>query len=69
MKALYNKHLRQVEAWMNRRSQLQYLDVDYAQLVKAPEQQLQRINTFLGGDLDVSAMAAIADRKLYRNRK
>lgn len=66
---LYTKHLRQVEAWMNAQPNVRYLDVDYAGLVKNPTAQLPRINAFLGGHLDESAMAAVVDPTLHRNRR
>lgn len=68
MKALFTKHLRQVEAWLQQQPNAAWLDVDYGELVKNPQSQLARINEFLGGHLDVPAMAAVADPELYRNR-
>lgn len=69
MMRLYAKHLQQTEAWMTEQSNLIYLDVDYAKLVSDPMSQLPQINAFLGGKLDVQAMASVADPSLYRNRK
>jgi hypothetical protein len=34
-----------------------------------PASQAARVNAFLGGRLDAAAMAAVADRALYRNRR
>ena len=69
MKVIYNKHLAQVEGWMRSHPNLEYFDVDYTQLATSPLSILPQINTFLGGKLDVQAMAAVADPELYRNRK
>jgi hypothetical protein len=44
------------------------LDVHYSEVLAQPEEQARRINAFLGGGLDVSAMAAAVDPALYRNR-
>ncbi len=68
MKDLFTKHVRQVEAWMQKQANLTYLDVDYSALVRDPWSQLPQINAFLGGQLDVARMAAVADPVLYRNR-
>lgn len=69
MKVIYNKHLAQVEGWMRSQPNLDYFDVDYTQLATNPLSILPQINQFLGGKLDVTAMAAVADPELYRNRK
>ena len=69
MKAIYNKHLAQVEGWMRSHAGLAFIDVDYTQLATAPLSILPQINKFLGGKLDIDAMAAVADPELYRNRK
>ncbi len=68
MKALFTKHLRQIEAWLQQQPNVAWLDVNYGELVKDPQSQLVRINEFLGGNLDVAAMAAVADPQLHRNR-
>ncbi len=68
MKALFTKHLRQIEAWLQQQPNVAWLDVNYGELVKDPQSQLARINEFLGGNLDVAAMAAVADPQLHRNR-
>lgn len=68
MKELFTRHVRQVEMWMQKQANLTYLDVDYGALVRDPWSQLPQIKAFLGGQLDVERMAAVADPDLYRNR-
>lgn len=68
MKALYRKHLKQVFAWTARKENVDVLDVDYALMVSDPVSLIPKINAFLGGNLDTTAMAAIVDPSLYRNR-
>jgi hypothetical protein len=48
---------------------LSYIDVDYNQAIQDPRSTAEKINQFLGGDLDVQAMAAVVDPSLYRQRK
>jgi hypothetical protein len=68
LKALYVEHLAQVERFLSRRSCFSTLMLEYSNLVGNPAQEAARLNTFLGGRLDATKMAAVADRALYRNR-
>ena len=68
MAVLFKKHIQQVESWMKQQSNLRYIDVDYNTMLANPLPQIERINRFLGGDLDAAAMAAIVDPELYRQR-
>lgn len=69
MAALFSKHVKQVEDWMNSQSNLQYIDVDYNAILINPKPYIKKINHFLGGKLDESAMLAAIDPQLYRQRK
>ena len=44
------------------------LEIDYPQLVAAPTDWVERVNEFLGGDLNTAAMAACVKPSLHRNR-
>ncbi len=69
MAALFSKHVKQVEEWMDSQPNLQYIDIDYNAIIENPEPHIKKINQFLGGKLDESAMLAVVDPKLYRQRK
>jgi hypothetical protein len=69
LKALYTEHLAQVERFLSRRACFSTLMLEYADLVTNPPGEVTRLNAFLGGKLDESKMAAVADRTLYRNRR
>jgi hypothetical protein len=69
MAALFSKHVKQVEVWMNSQANLQYIDVDYNAILANPKPHIEKINKFLGGKLDESAMLAVVDPQLYRQRK
>ncbi len=69
LKALYSEHLGQVERFLARRACFATLSVEYADVLATPAAQAARVNAFVGGRLDVDAMASIADRALYRNRR
>jgi hypothetical protein len=44
------------------------LELRYRDVLDDPTAQAERVNDFLGGSLDVGAMAEVVDPKLYRNR-
>lgn len=48
--------------------QFDVLELHYADVVDHPEEQARRIAEFIGAPLDTTAMAAVVDRALYRNR-
>jgi hypothetical protein len=68
MARLFERHLHKVFAWMDERPNVSYLDVDYNQMLSDPRPILDGVNEFVGGTLDVDAMAAVIDPSLYRNR-
>lgn len=69
MAALFEKHINEVEAWMEGQPNLSTIDVDYNQAIQDPRSTAKAINQFLGGELDEQAMAAVVDPSLYRQRK
>lgn len=69
MAELFRKHLQQVEDWMGNQPDLYYMDVDYNQILKDPRPQVDKINQFLGGELNTEAMASVVDPQLYRQRR
>lgn len=65
---LFEDHLWRVNYLFRRAPHLERLEVPYAEAVADPRRQAERMNEFLGGGLDVDAMAAVVDPSLYRNR-
>jgi hypothetical protein len=51
--------------WVSQQPRLQLLEVAYAQAIREPESVASAVDEFLGGGLDVVAMAAIPDPALY----
>jgi hypothetical protein len=68
MTALFEKHLKQVYAWMDQQPNLEQIDVSYNEALSDPIPTIERIQGFLGGELDTVAMAQVVDPSLYRNR-
>lgn len=69
MAKVYEEHLKEVRGWLVRQPNIETLYVNYNAMLKDPTEALTRINEFLGGGMDVSVMAAVVDRELYRERK
>lgn len=69
MAKIYQEHLKQVRAWLFKQPNMEVLYVNYNAMVADPLEALHKVNALLGGDMDVSAMAAVVDRELYRERK
>ncbi len=66
--AAFQKHLRDVYAWMDGKSYVKSIRVAYHDTLKEPERISQNIAEFLGIPLNVEAMTAQVDASLYRNR-
>ena len=69
MAKIYQEHLKQVKAWLFRQPNMEVLYVNYNDMVVDPRESLNKVNALLGGEMDVSAMAAVVDTELYRERK
>jgi len=65
---MFQKHIEKFAGWVKDRPNYKVLDVDYNALVADPEPVAAQINHFLGGGLDVAAMARSVEPALYRNR-
>jgi hypothetical protein len=65
---MFRNHLGKFANWVKDRPDYRVLDVDYNALVADPEPIAAEINRFLGGGLNVAAMAGTVEPSLYRNR-
>jgi len=68
LRSAFENQSARFDEWIGRQTHMTVLRIDYAALVGDPLAQAARINEFLGGALDVPAMAAAVDPSLYRNR-
>jgi hypothetical protein len=66
---LFHEHLRDIQAWLTRQSQMATLYVDYGSLLSDTNAQVQRIQQFLRLPLDAGQMVHAIDPTLYRNRQ
>ncbi len=72
MEEIYTEHLRTVKFMLGYRRHFEVLYVQHRETLQEPTSMAKSLNDFLGGslggDLDVEAMAAVVDPRLYRNR-
>jgi hypothetical protein len=68
MSAAFEKHLREVYAWLDSKPYVTTLHIQYHDVLSQPKETGQRLARFLGTSLDVEAMVQQVDASLYRNR-
>lgn len=69
MKKIYQEHLKQVNLWISKQANVEVLYVNYNTMLGDPLDSLQKVNEFLGGDMDINVMAKVINKDLYRERK
>ncbi|MDY6913556.1 MAG: sulfotransferase family protein [Planctomycetota bacterium] len=68
MAEMFRKQLNAFDQWVQQQDCFRILYTDYGKVLESPLQQFRLVSEFLGGDLDVRAMAAVVDPSLYRQR-
>ena len=66
--AAFEKHLREVYAWLDGAVHVKALRVPYHEALKNAEETSRKLAEFLGVNLNVEAMTQQVDASLYRNR-
>jgi hypothetical protein len=66
--AAFQKHLREVDAWLEGKSYVKYMRVPYREVLNDPKSVSQNLANFLDISLNVEVMCAQVDSSLYRNR-
>jgi hypothetical protein len=69
LRKVFDDQVKKVTAWMGTQPNVKAIEVVYHELVDDPTSHAMRLNEFLGGSLNVGAMAGAVDPKLYRNRR
>jgi Sulfotransferase domain len=69
LSAVFEQQLVEVRQWLAERPNFRVLYVNYRDVLSDPSAAAQTIALFLGGRLDVSAMAGVVDWTLYRQRR
>lgn len=66
--AAFERHVTSLLTWLERQPNFTLLRVSYNDMLGTPREQIERVNRFFGGMLDVAAMAGVVDHTLYRQR-
>jgi len=69
MAALFEKHLVDIEAWLKAQPNMEVIYVSYNDAMKNPAENIEKIDRFLGGDLNRTEMAGVVDKALYRQQR
>jgi hypothetical protein len=69
MTELYQDHLLKIKRLIKGAPHFECLELEYKQTIENPRGTAERINEFLGGNLDVDKMTGVVDEQLYRNRR
>ena len=67
MRDLWENHLWRARYHLKNAKNFEFIEVPYRTALDEPAEAARQIADFIGG-LDAEAMAAVVDRKLYRNR-
>lgn len=68
MKEHFENHLFRVKYLLQHSDHFDVLYLEHKDMIAKPREQAERISRFLGEQFDLDSMAAVVDRKLYRNR-
>ena len=64
----YEEGLKKIKMWMAQQRNVEFIEINYIDLLESPFEQSLKINQFFSGALHPEVMAAIPDPKLYRER-
>jgi hypothetical protein len=68
MTRLFTDHLEKVSTHLNAQQNCDVLYIQHGETLNMPKTVARQVNDFLGGRLNVEAMAEVVDQGLYRNR-
>ncbi len=66
--AVFRRQLEDVTRWMAEQDCFESIEVEHGRVISHPDEQAERVSAFLGGHLDVSAMANVVNPTLHRQR-
>jgi tetratricopeptide (TPR) repeat protein len=64
----FKQNLERIKKWGPTQPYVDILFVSHAKLMEAPQEEINRINEFLGGKLDKAAMESVIDPTLHREK-
>lgn len=69
MTAVFEKHIQQIDLWLQRQPNIELLYIHYSDIMSDPQAAAAQLQRFLGRDLDEQRMAETVNPALYRNRR
>ncbi len=69
MAAEFEAHLKETFGWMKKQPNIRFIEVNYNRVMDEPAPELKKVADFLNNQVDLEAMKAVIDPKLYRQRK
>jgi broad-specificity NMP kinase len=69
MANLFNKHLSEVENWLEQQSNMKTIYISYNDTLSNPQETVMKVINFLNRNLDFKKMMHVIDPNLYRQRK
>ena len=65
----FKNHLRKIRHMLDHEPYFETIFINYGHMLKNPLEEVEKLNNFLGGDLDKEKMVGVIDPNLYRNRQ
>jgi hypothetical protein len=65
---LFTKHLACVSSWLDQQKNISTCKISFNKMLTAPEEEIERLNIFLGGHLDKVRLFQVIDKSLYRKK-
>ncbi|MCB9170035.1 MAG: alkaline phosphatase family protein [Flavobacteriales bacterium] len=63
----FRKQLESVHEWEARNPTVEMIRIPFAEVIGSPREAMEKVNAFLGGELDVDVMVSVVDPALHRS--
>lgn len=64
----FKQNLERIHNWVPKQQNMEIIFVSHRNLINDPIAELKKVNDFLGGTLDINAMASVVDKSLHREK-
>jgi hypothetical protein len=69
LERMFRNHLQKVDTWLREQPNIEFINVNYNELLKDPLKAAKEIKLFLKSELHLETLARVADKNLYRQRQ
>jgi len=69
MTEVFQNHLKQIETWIDQQKNIDVIFIKYHEVLENPNENIKKVNEFLGNILDEEKMKSAVDQNLYRNKR